>query len=165
MIVSGGKIDPWKTQTILLMESVKELKREDVKLTVFGSVVDRLREKVQSLADGEKIQYIGWQNAEDSYRLFATANLAVFPGRHSVYWEQVAGQGIPMIVKDWEGTHHVDLGGNVIFLHDDSKSEIYTVLKRLLYDQNLYDSMKKIAETEGPQIFSYGRIARRSIEE
>lgn len=165
LIISGGKIDPWKTQTILLMESVKELKREDVKLIVFGSVVDRLKEKVQSLADGEKIQYIGWQNAEDSYRLFATANLAVFPGRHSVYWEQVAGQGIPMIVKDWEGTHHVDLGGNVIFLHDDSKSEIYTVLKRLLYDQNLYDSMKKIAETEGPQIFSYGRIARRSIEE
>lgn len=165
LIVSGGKIDPWKTQTILLMKAVKELRRDNVRLIVFGSVVDELKQKVQNLADGDRIQYIGWQNAEDSYRLFATADLAVFPGRHSVYWEQVAGQGIPMIVKDWEGTHHVDLGGNVIFLHEDSKSEIYAVLERILSDRNLYGSMKKIAETEGPQVFSYGRIARKSIEE
>ena len=165
LIVSGGKIDPWKTQTTLLMEAVKEIKQKNVKLLVFGSVVDELKQQVQNLADGDRIQYIGWQNAEESYQLFAAADLAAFPGRHSVYWEQATGQGIPMIAKDWEGTHHVDLGGNVIFLKEDSKTEIIRALERILSDQHLYHSMKLIAETKGPQTFSYGKIAQKSIEE
>ena len=41
-----------------------------------------------------------------------------------MFWEQVAGMGIPMVCKYWEGTTHVDCGGNVKFLYRDSVEEI-----------------------------------------
>ena len=120
LVMTGGKIDAYKTQTILLLQAIRNIDNDKVKLVVFGSVSDELKDEVNSLVDGVKIQYIGWINTKDSYDLFASADLVVFPGRHSVYWEQVAGQGIPMIVKDWNGTHHIDLGGNVEFIKEDS---------------------------------------------
>ena len=82
----------------------------------------------------------------------------MFPGRHSVMWEQVTGQGIPMLVKDWPGTHHVDLGGNVRFLYNDSIEEIQEELERLVSNPNEYASMKSIAEKKGIHIFSYKNI-------
>jgi 1,2-diacylglycerol 3-alpha-glucosyltransferase len=165
LIVTGGKIDQWKTQTLLLMEAVQKIESRKVKLIVFGSVVDELKEKVNNLADGEKVQYIGWQQSADSYPLFAASDLAVFPGRHSVFWEQVAGQGIPMLVKDWPGTHHVDLGGNVEFLIRDSSDEIKQKIEELVENPEKYKKMKDVAEEKGMRVFSYRNIARRAIEE
>ncbi len=162
LIVTGGKIDAWKPQTLLLMQAVRHLGNPKVKLVVFGSVAKELREEFDALT-GDSVQYIGWLSNEESYQIFAAADLAVFPGRHSVYWEQVAGQGIPMIVKDWPGTHHVDLGGNVRFLCEDSKEEIEKVLLEVTADPQEYDRMKAAAREKGPKVFRYSVIARESI--
>lgn len=156
LIVTGGKIDHAKRQTLLLMDAVREINHPKLKLVVFGSVAEDMKEEFLDkcdsttlLKDGQlpklkrksretgktvydqnqvqtsgQINYIGWLNADDTYPYFAAADLVIFPGRHSVMWEQVAGQGIPMIVKYWEGTTHVDLGGNVKFLKEDSVDEI-----------------------------------------
>ena len=53
-----------------------------------------------------------------SYNLFSAADLVVFPGRHSVYWEQVVAIGTPMVVKYWDGTTHIDIGGNCMYLYE-----------------------------------------------
>lgn len=164
LIITGGKIDNAKKQTLLLMEAVKKIKREEVKLIVFGSVVDELKEEISELSDGSKIQYIGWINSEDSYKYFAASDLVVFPGRHSVFWEQVVGLGIPMIVKRWEGTTHVDLGGNCKFLYKDSADEIYGLLINLIEDRDELNKMRDIAESEGMKFFSYKDISKRAIE-
>ena len=163
LIMTGGKIDCWKTQTIFLMEAVKNIESKKVRLIVFGSVEPELKEKVDSLVDGKKIQYIGWVQAKESYQYFAAADLVVFPGRHSVFWEQVTGQGIPMIVKKWPGTQHVDLGGNVKFLTQDSTKEIQSSIENLLKNPGEYYKMKKVALEKGMKVFSYNDIARRSI--
>ena len=165
LIISGGKIDNAKRQTLLLMQAVKKIKNENVKLIVFGSVINELKEEVNKLADGEKIQYIGWINSEDSYKYFAASDLVVFPGRHSVFWEQVVGLGIPMIVKHWEGTTHIDVGGNVKFLRMDSVDEIKSYIECLLNEPGIYDGMKKAAIEKGMKEFLYSDIAKRSIEE
>jgi len=102
--------------------------------------------------------------ARDSYPLFASADLVCFPGRHSVFWEQVAGQGIPMIVKDWPGTHHVDLGGNVIFLKEDDLKELEKRIRKVAFDCDLFTRMKKVAKEKGMKAFSYKDIAKRCIE-
>ena len=159
LIITGGKIDLFKTQTLLLMEAVNKINNSKVKLIVFGSVVPELKEKVAALCS-DKVQYIGWVQAIDSYKYFAASDLAAFPGRHSVFWEQVAGQGIPMIVKHWEGTTHVDLGGNVLFLHRDSAEEIAEKIEEAI--ENI-DTMKMAAQ-ENAHIFMYSDIAKRSIE-
>lgn len=115
----------------MLMEAVQKIDNPKVKLIVFGSVTSELKDKVVALADGKKVQYIGWVKSEDSYAYFAAADLAVFPGRHSLFWEQVAAQGIPMLCKKWDGTTHVDIGGNVKFLTKDSVKEIQSNIEEL----------------------------------
>lgn len=163
LIITGGKIDEWKTQTLLLMEAIQNISAERVRLIVFGSVSDNLKEKVNALVDDVKIQYVGWLSSEESYNLFGAADLVVFPGRHSIYWEQVAGQGIPMIVKDWPGTHHIDLGGNVLFLEQDKAQEIQGKIQELLDSPSKYELMKYNAQKKRMR-FSYRDIAKRSIE-
>lgn len=163
LIVTGGKIDLFKTQTINLMEAVHKLNNSRVKLIVFGSVVKELKEKVDSLVDGKIIFYEPWLTSEQSYEYFGAADLAVFPGRHSVYWEQAAGQGIPLVCKYWEGTTHVDVGGNVIFLKEDSTEEMQTVIERIVNNPEEYQKMKQIAVEKGKSVFSYKEIAKRAI--
>ncbi len=162
LIMTGGKIDAYKTQTLLLMDAVNQIDNPHVKLIVFGSVTDELKEKVTQRCY-ERVQYIGWVQSKDSYRYFASADLVVFPGRHSVFWEQVAGQGIPMLCKKWDGTDHVDLGGNVHFLFEDSIDEIRKNIEDLLKTPHKYEEMKSVALEKGKNYFSYAEIARRSI--
>lgn len=163
LIITGGKIDRFKTQTLLLMEAVKKIQTPKVKLIIFGSIATELKHKVTSLTDGTKIQSIGWIPSNDSYQYFAAADLVVFPGRHSVFWEQVAAQGIPMLCKRWEGTTHIDVGGNVIFLEEDSVNEIRKKIIELIDNPSKYEHMKHIANTRGKKMFLYSDIAKRCI--
>lgn len=166
LIVTGGKIDSAKYQTLYLMQAVKNIPDEKVKLIVFGSVEEELRKQVENLVDGKRVQFVGWISAEESYSYFEAADLVCFPGRHSVFWEQAAGQGIPMVVKYWTGTNHVDLGGNVKFLYEDSTDEIQEILAKVAdHKKEIYIQMKKVAEEEGKKKFSYCAIAKRAIEE
>ncbi|MCC2816875.1 glycosyltransferase family 4 protein [Lachnoclostridium pacaense] len=160
LIISGGKIDQWKQQTLLLMDAVNKIERNDVKLIIFGSVTDELKDAVEGRCS-TRVQYIGWVKSEESYGYFAAADLVVFPGRHSVFWEQVAGQGIPMIVKYWEGTTHIDFNGNVEFLYNNQVEEIADSITKLL-DNDTYTKMKQAAQ-DAKGNFLYSDIAKRSI--
>ena len=163
MIITGGKIDNFKKQILYLMEAVNKLQNEKVKLIVFGSVIPELKDKVERLVS-PYTQYIGWVQSDQTDRYYAASDLVVFPGRHSVFWEQVAGLGKPMLCKSWEGTKHVDLGGNVIFLEKDSTEEIFEIIQRLVENREAYQRMREVAEMEGMKIFSYSDIAKRSIK-
>lgn len=163
LIIFGGKIDIFKKQILLLMDAVNEIENPKVKLILFGSCIEEMKAEVAS-RESERVKYIGWVNSDYSYPLFAASDLAVFPGRHSVFWEQVTGQGIPMIVKYLEGTTHVDIGGNVEFLYDDSEQEIKQKIEELLSNPDKYNSMKNVAQNDGMNHFSYKNIAKRAIE-
>lgn len=163
LIITGGKIDNFKKQILYLMEAVNKLQDAKVKLIVFGSVIPELKEKVEGLVS-PYTQYIGWVQSDQTDKYYAASDLVVFPGRHSVFWEQVAGLGKPMLCKAWDGTRHIDLGGNVIFLEKDSVEEIYRIIKSLTEDKDTYQMMKTVAEQEGKKVFSYSDIAKRSIE-
>lgn len=163
LVVTGGKIDAFKTQTLLLAKAVQEIPKENLRFLIFGSVEEELKARLFALCDGKKIQYIGWAKGEQSYEYFAAADLVVFPGRHSVYWEQVAAQGIPMLCKYWEGTTHIDIGGNVEFLMEDSVEEIKEKLTELFDNPEKYKKMKEIAESDKRKEFSYKIISRKAI--
>ena len=163
LIITGGVIDRWKTQTLLLMEAVRNIRDERLRLIVFGSFIPELREQAERLIDGDRVRFIGWLRPEQTYDYVEASDLAVFPGRHSVFWEQVAGQGVPMLVKDWPGTHHVDIGGNVRFLKEDSEEEIRGEIERLLSHPEEYEAMREAARENGMRVFSYRDIAERSI--
>lgn len=161
LIMNGGKIDNFKKQTLLLMDAVNALNNPKVKLIVFGAVIPELKDEIEKRCS-DCVQYIGWVKAADSYQYFASCDLACFPGRHSVFWEQVAGQGIPLLVKKWDGTTHVDRGGNTRFLEKDSTEEIAEALTEILSGDN-YSKMLTAAQKVSAE-FAYSNIARRSIE-
>lgn len=164
LIVTGGKIDKAKIQVFDLIEAIKEIGEEKIKLVIFGPIVEELREKMLSKIDNKKINYIEWLDAKGAYGVFGIASLAFFPGRHSVYWEQVVGQGVPIVVKRWEGTTHVDLGGNCIFLEEGSKEEIQKIILELYQNKEKYVKMRTVAKERGCKEFSYLEIAKKSIE-
>lgn len=164
LVMTGGKIDMAKQQTVLLMQAVNRLSSPKVKLLVFGSVVPELKDKVLANCS-DRVQYIGWIASEQTYAYFSAADLAVFPGRHSVLWEQVAGLGIPMACKYWDGTTHVNVGGNAVFMHEDSADEMLRILSDLTENPEKYRKMKAAAQENGMNVFSYDAIAKRSIEQ
>lgn len=163
LIMTGGKINTHRRQVLLLMEAVQKIGNPNVRLIVFGSVEPDLQESFHRLVDGLRVQYIGWADGKQSYDFFAAADLVVFPGGHSVYWEQVTGLGIPMICKYWEGVTHVDLGGNVEFLYEDSTVEIYEKIIQIAENPEKYQQMKQDAVEKGQKVFSYKKIAEKSI--
>ncbi|PWU67173.1 glycosyltransferase family 4 protein [Gracilibacillus dipsosauri] len=164
LIVTGGKIDNAKKQTFLLMKAVQKLNNPKVKLLVFGSVIEELQSELNSLTDNEKIIFIGWLDSDETYKHFAIADLVVFPGRHSVFWEQVAGIGVPMLVKYWEGTTHINIGGNCEFLYEDTTSELLNKLNELVSQPEKIEYMKNIARELGDNEFSYNMIAKKSVQ-
>ncbi|WP_112182123.1 MULTISPECIES: glycosyltransferase family 4 protein [Paraliobacillus] len=166
LIITGGKIDSAKKQILLLMKAVSEIEVDNkkVKLIVFGSVEPEIKDELKLLINGNKIQYVGWISPYDTYQYLAAADLAVFPGRHSVIWEQVVGIGVPCLFKYWEGTTHINVGGNCQFLYEDSVDEIRTKVKEILDNPNFYESMKNNAELYGMARFSYAKIAKESIQ-
>ena len=164
LIVTGGKIDEWKTQTLLLMDAVKKIDNDKVKLLIFGPVSEGIKAKFDESFDKQKMRYVSWANTDQSYDYFAIADLVFFPGRHSVYWEQAAGQGKPMICKYWEGTTHIDVGGNVRFLKKDAEEEIEKLILELLNKNNEYKVMYSAASEKAKMKFSYEKISDESIK-
>ena len=163
VVITGGKIDRSKN-IHLLMRAVADAKRVNLKLIVFGEPSDEMKDEIQKLSEDEHIRNIGWIASDKVYDYFLASDLACFPGTHSVLWEQACGCGIPILVKDWEGMHHVDLGGNCIFLRHDSEKEIQDILIDLYNYPEKYHDMKKIAEEKGISTFSYEQIAKRAVE-
>lgn len=164
VIVSGGKIDR-KKHILELMQAVCELDEPKLHLLVFGEARSELDAEFQHLAAHERIHAIGWIPAERTYDYFLASDLAVFPGSHSVLWEQACACGIPCLFRDWEGMHHVDVGGNCIFLGDGSKEELKRQIMTVYGQPSVYRAMKKAAAENGIETFSYRRIAQRAIEE
>lgn len=163
LVITGGKIDLFKTQTLLLCEAVHQLADRKIKLIVFGSVVAELKEALSAHVGGA-VAYIGWLGAQEIYQYLMASDLAVFPGRHSVLWEQACGVGLPLVVRFWEGTTHVDAGGNCLMLKTDSADEIREVLANIRGNDGLYQSMKESAQ-ENKKRYMYSQIAKKAIGE
>lgn len=164
VIVTGGKIDE-KKNIHLVMLAVNKLQQKNVKLVVFGTVAPEVKLYFDTLLISECIIFIGWLTAEEITDCFISADLIVFPGTHSVLWEQAVGIGIPCLFKYWEGMTHVDVGGNCEFLYRDDSDEIFYILNNILNDREKYVSMKQIAIKNGLNEFSYSAIAKKAINE
>lgn len=164
LIVTGGKINSNRPETLTFMKAFKKCSIKNVKLIVFGIVVDELREEFEKLVDGKTIQYIGWVNPDKTYEVFAASDFVVFPGLHSVFWEQVVALGKPMLCKKIEGMSHIDIGGNVRFVNTMIEGEIEKALLDIFVDEKNFNSMKIAALSEKRNDFLYSRIAQKSIE-
>ena len=161
LIVTGGKIDQQKN-IHLLMQAINEIENDNVKLIVFGCPSKDMEDSIEKLSGSSKIRMIGWLDSDDVYKYFMAADLVVFPGTHSVMWEQACACGTPCVFKHWEYMRHIDLDGNCEFLYSDSKEEIHKIIQGIVCDKNKYNEMKENAR-KGINEFSYRKIAKEAI--
>ena len=162
LVVTGGKID--RTKNIhLLVDAVSCLSNNNIFLLVFGSLTEEMKEYCMPKFK-ENIQYLGWLDSKDVYPYFLSADLAVFPGTHSVLWEQAMACGVPGIFKDWDGGFsHIDCGGNALLLKEISTDTLTDEISRLVNDNTRYNEMKSVAENAARKEFSYIEIAKKAI--
>lgn len=163
VLITGGKIDRNKNINVL-MRAVAELNRNNLKLIVFGQPDKEMQSLIKELSKDMHIINIGWLDSTKVYDYFLASDLVVFPGTHSVLWEQACACGIPGIFKDWVGMRHVDVGGNAIFINGDDKNEIKNVVSKILDSPKMYKTMREVAEKKAIPYFSYKEISKRAIE-
>jgi 1,2-diacylglycerol 3-alpha-glucosyltransferase len=164
VIMTAGKLDHNKPEILNLMKAVSEINNPNVKLVVWGTVSDEYKSKFISLLNNDKILYKGWLEPKDTYNYFYAADLLVFPGKHSVYWEQAVGLGMPCIFRYIEGFTHIDIGGNCRFLNEGSTEEIKEKILYILQNPDELNQMRSIAQSKGMVCFSYKKIAEESIK-
>jgi len=164
LIVTGGKIDKLKNIHILI-KAFNELDNLNIKLLIFGSLLNDVRNDIEGmLVHSKNVIYIDWQSSIEIYKIFLASDLAIFPGRHSVLWEQAVGLGLPCIFKRWHGHQHVDIGGNCLFIDDVNEMTIKEILIHVIKNTDLYQKMKLIASEKGNKEFSYYEISKYAIE-
>lgn len=168
VFIAGGKIDKRKA-IHLLVDRFSRLADSDALngayFILFGQPTDDLRDQVALAAKNTFVRYVGWVDANDIHKYLWASDVAIFPGTHSVLWEEALGLGIPCVFRRWKGIEHVDLGGNCLFLDEVTPLTVDELLIELASDQHKVAMMKEVAQEKGRKFFSYTEIARRAIEE
>lgn len=165
----GGKIDEWKAKEIInFLKAFNEINTIrnglNIHITVYGSISEKYKDTILQLVKEGNSDYVGWVNQEQIMKILANSSYAVFPGRHSVLWEQAVGLGIPIVVKKYDGYNHVDIGGNVVYLEDSSVEYYKNILDKIL-DVTFYEEIRNNASKEGKEMFKYSIISRIAINE
>lgn len=164
LIVTGGKIDKTKNIHTLMCAIAEIPTNANIELVVYGSIGDDIKDTVYSIIESnQNIHYIGWLNNKQIIDWMLAADLVVFPGTHSVLWESCVACGTPMIVNDWVGMHHIDIGGNCKFLNGADKDVLKKSIMSLMNTPSEYENMFKAANSEKRKLFLYSNIAKRAI--
>ncbi|MDL2227876.1 glycosyltransferase [Bacteroidales bacterium OttesenSCG-928-K03] len=164
VIITGGKIDLLKN-IHLLLDAVSKIKMKKIKLILFGSINSSIEPQInQYLLTENRIRYLGWLDSSITSHYLLASDIAIYPGTHSVLWEQTVGLGIPCIFKKWKGIEHVDLGGNCMFLENITADLLQETIEYFFYTKTALSQMKDIAERNGPKTFSYYEIAKKAIK-
>ena len=142
------------------MDAVNQL--NGVKLVVFGNVLDDIKAEFEKQLS-DKVQWAGFIPADEAYNYFFAADLVMFPGQHSVLWEQACACKVPCAFARWDGMDHVNNGGNAVFIDDVSVEGIKHCITGLMWTDAYY-AMKAVAESEKTDIYLYSNIAKKSLE-
>lgn len=162
LIVTGGRIDPLKNIHVLA-KAVKDSQYKKVKILVFGSIRKDMQGIFDVLQSDNRIICVGWQPSNQVYRFFYAADIVMFPGLHSVLWEQAVASQVPCAFSRINGFEHVDIGGNCILMDRKSSSYYQSVVERVYTDKTYYHNLCDNARSEKSQQFLYRNIAKKVI--
>lgn len=163
LLVTGGKIDRDKN-VHLLVEAISAIEDKNLRLMIFGNISPEVECIIDRYSDGRIIK-VGWIPSNRVYDFMYAADLVVFPGLHSVMWEQAVAARVPCLFSKLKGFEHIDIGGNALFFENRSADCYRNVILKVLKDQELYARLKRCASTELADSFLYSRIAKQVIDE
>ena len=163
VIISGGKLNE-KKNIHNLVNAIVEIDNIKLKLILFGKPDEKVLELIGNKLEHKSIIYLSWLSNIEIHKYLSISDLCVFPGKHSVLWEQAAGIGIPGIFKKIKGHDHIDLNGNCILINEGSTKEIKHQILKVTSNNQFYNKLL-LAAAEGKKTFSYYEIAKRAIEQ
>lgn len=163
LVATGGKVNEYRPEVLELLESVQD-PSSPFDVVIFGNASSEYRARYESLLKCPRVHHLGWLAAQQSLDVMACADVVIFPGKHSVLWEQAVAVGAPLIVRKLPGVDHVDLGGNCLYLSRADEDEIRQTVQSLIEDPDVLAGMKKIAESPPREEFLYGNIAEESLK-
>lgn len=165
LIVTGGRFSKNKGHRIAeLIRAITNSKESKLKMLIFGPISDDIKPLLNQMADNRTL-LIGGIPSDKVYGYFYAADLVVFPGLHSVMWEQAVASKVPCLFSKITGFEHVDYGGNCLFLEGDSAEYYQKTLERIYNDNILYENMLRIANSEESAQFLYSSIAKKVIND
>lgn len=159
LIISGGKIDVRKN-IHLLMDAVTNMNRRNVKLLIFGTIDNNMKDIINSKLNSN-IKFIGWIEAKNVYDYYIASDLVCFPGTHSVLWEQACAIGLPGVYNYMEGMQHVDINGNCRFIKHPTEKKLRDMLLKIIDNKDIYEQMKERAERTAYKKFLYSDIEKK----
>ena len=159
LVVTGGKIDRLKNIHVLV-KALLSIDNPHLKILIFGNIVAEMKPEYESLIHDPRVIYIGWINSNEVYRYFYAADLVMFPGLHSVLWEQAVASRVPCAFSKMEGFEHVDIGGNCILMEGKDESFYRGILKHLYKNRQSYDKLWQSAQSDEANMFKYSQIAQ-----
>ncbi len=167
VMVTGGKLDTRKNIHVLI-ECFSRAKRagelSNVHLLVFGQATADVEAELLKIDIHDHVHMLGWVPASDIYKAFWAADLAIFPGTHSVLWEEAIGHGLGAVFHWWPGMEHLDLGGNARIIPDGSPKTLDVLLRELAAnDAAEIRNLSAAAIKRGPDAFSFSAIALQAI--
>ncbi|MEO0274756.1 MAG: glycosyltransferase family 4 protein [candidate division WOR-3 bacterium] len=164
VLITGGKLDRQK-KIIELMKLVANLESKNVKLIVFGSIAEEIKEDFWEIVNkySDKIIYVGWLDLRDMYMYFLASDLAVFPGTQSAIWAHVIFCGLPAIFWYWPGMINFSEKGFSPCILVSNMDEIDSALRKILADRDFYLKLKANAKMVAND-FSYELMAQKVLE-
>ena len=163
LFITGGKID--KNKHILeTMRAFIKIKSNNSSLLIFGAVLNEIKNEFELLLSTDnRIKYIGYLKSHDIQKYFLASDFGLFPGNHSVLWEEAIGCGLPCLFHKYEDNDHTEICKNCIRITSYSEEDIFNIINRVLEEPDLYKKLKQQSHLAASQ-FSYHIIADKSIE-
>lgn len=159
LIFGAGNIDANKN-LIPLVEAVEE--DSNYELVVFGSFNADMQKVYEKHQEQPNIHYIGTLSGRDIYRTIIGADLAIYPGLHSVLWDNTVACGTPLCVRRWDGMDYFDINGNCKYINEGTEEEIIHLLENM--SKSSIEEMRIAAQDMAKKKFSATEIAKQILE-
>lgn len=160
LLFGAGTIDE-KKNSMSLISAVE--KNTDFELVIFGTFTPDVKATISKHLEQSNIHYIGNLDGETIYRTIIASDMAIYPGQHSVLWDNTVACGTPLCVKRWEGMDYFDINGNCKYIIDGTTEELVNLLDGL--DSQTIEYMRSAALGIAKKKFSATEIAKRILEE
>lgn len=163
LIVTGGKIDRRKN-IHLVAKAVSKIQNQNLKLLIFGAVNNEMEEIFSSITS-DRIIMTGWVPSNEVYKYFYAADLVMFPGLHSVLWEQMLATRTPCACTKISGFEHVNYNDNCILMEGNTTDYYMGIINRILNNSDYYKQLCENSNTDLADQFKYSKIARQVLDD
>lgn len=163
LIVTGGRINGQKSKAFLsIAEAISKINVQKIKLLVFGPLTDEVKSQFD-LFPKERVLLVGQVPSNRVYDYFFAADFVIFPGLHSVLWEQAVASKVPCAFNYIRGFDHVNINGNCVLMSDNTVKYYKGLIEKVFNDKDYYNKLNEAAHSDECDQFWYSHIAQKVL--